>query len=382
LALSPFPLLFGATAFTDPILVVWWLAACYAALRGRWGWAGLLLGLAFASKQQAVLLSPLVLLLGLAASRRQGQNLAANVSRLAVGAGSTIALVFVWDGVRAATGDVLGFWDQSAQSFGGLRLIWSTELLDRISAWLRTSQYVFGTAWLSIAVGVALVSLFGWYLVRGPSEYALLVDVMLVLFIAFYALVHLLVAFPVWDRYLLPLVPAVGFLLAGQLGRVLTLYRGLPRAQDGHRQRRQLVVLAVALVVLLSSGFLAAAGRIPVGGDHGAYDGVEEVVHFLHHLPVGAVLYDRWLSWHYDFYLFDATLFRAGFPSPAWLAADAAAFVDAAPRYLVVPDWVSSVRIRRTLRESGLVLSPELVTHRPDGSRSFVIYRIERYVGG
>jgi hypothetical protein len=374
--------LFGVTAFTDPMLVGWWLAACYAALRDRWGWSGLLLGLAFASKQQAVLLSPLVPLLGLAASRRQGDSIGANMGRLLVGAGSMAVLVFAWDGVRTATGDVLGFWSQSAQSFGGLRLIWSTELLDRISAWLHLSQFVFGAAWVSIVVGVALVSLFGWYLVRRPSASDLLVDLMLLLFIAFYALVHLLVAFPVWDRYLLPLVPAVGFLLAGLLGRVSTLYRGGGNAQDRRARRLPLALVLLAVVVLLPGGILGATGRIPVGGDHGAYDGMEEVVQFLRQLPVGAVLYDRWLSWHYDFYLFDGTLFRAGFPSPAWLAADAAAFMDAAPRYLVVPDWVSSARISRTLRESGLVLSSELVTLRPDGSRSFVVYRIERYVGG
>jgi hypothetical protein len=113
-----------------------------------------------------------------------------------------------------------------------------------------------------------------------------------------------------------------------------------------------------------------------VGGDHGAYDGLGEVVDYLWNLPAGTVLYDRWLSWHYDFYLFDACLYRAGFPSPGWLAADAAALYDGRPRYLVLPDWESSARLERMLGEVGLAMSPALTTHRRDGTVSFVVYEI------
>ena len=115
-----------------------------------------------------------------------------------------------------------------------------------------------------------------------------------------------------------------------------------------------------------------------MGGDHGAYDGLGEVVDFLRALPVGTVLYDRWLSWHYDFYLFDAYLYRAGFLSPGWLAADAAALYDGQPRYLVVPSWESSARLKRALSEVGLDTSPVLTTRRRDGTRSFVVYEIRQ----
>jgi hypothetical protein len=88
------------------------------------------------------------------------------------------------------------------------------------------------------------------------------------------------------------------------------------------------------------------------------------------------VLYDRWLSWHYDFYLYDALLYRAGFPSPEWLAADAAVFLDGRPRYLVLPNWESPVRLQRALAAENLTMSPVLVTHRRDGVTSFVVYEI------
>ena len=68
LTLSPFAILFAPTAFTDPWLALWLVAAAWAALARRPFLAGLLLGLAVASKQQGVLGVPLVFAL-LAVSR-------------------------------------------------------------------------------------------------------------------------------------------------------------------------------------------------------------------------------------------------------------------------------------------------------------------------
>jgi hypothetical protein len=132
----------------------------------------------------------------------------------------------------------------------------------------------------------------------------------------------------------------------------------------------------ILVALLIGSGVLAASGRIPLGGDHGAYDGFQDVVAFLRDLPVGTVLYDRWLSWHYDFYLFDAYLYRAGFPSPTWLASDAAAFYDGQPRYVVLPSWESSARLERALKKVNMSMVPVLNTLRRDGAISFVVYEI------
>jgi hypothetical protein len=60
-ALSPLTISFAPTAFTDPMLVMWVLAACLAAALGRAGLAGMGLGLAVATKQQGLFFVPLVL---------------------------------------------------------------------------------------------------------------------------------------------------------------------------------------------------------------------------------------------------------------------------------------------------------------------------------
>ena len=73
LTLSPFAILFAPTAFTDPWLALWLVAAAWAALARRPFLAGLLLGLAVASKQQGVLGVPLVFALLIAAGEQKAQ---------------------------------------------------------------------------------------------------------------------------------------------------------------------------------------------------------------------------------------------------------------------------------------------------------------------
>lgn len=371
MALTPYPLLFGATAFTDSILIGWWLVACYAAVRGRWGGAGLALGLAFAAKQQAVLLAPLVVGLGLTQYQAKRGGRRAAVARFILALASVTALVWAWDTVRSANGAAKGFWSQGVASYGGLRLIWPAELEPRWHGWARLAGYLFGWPWLGVLLLAGLGALLWRDLAHRRRTRPALADLTLSAFAWCYLFFHWLVAFPVWDRYLLPLVPVAGLLL----GRIAVGER-----QSGTKWRRALrnTQYAILCVLLLGSGLTAVDGQVPVGGDHGAYDGLQAVVNYLRALPVGTVLYDRWLSWHYDFYLFDAHVYRAGFTSPAWLAADAATFYDGRPRYLVVPSWESAARLERTWAEGGMVTSPVLTTHRRDGTTSFVVYEIRR----
>jgi len=373
MALTPYPVLLGATAFTDSILVSWWLAACGAALSGHWGWAGLLLGLAFAAKQQAIVLAPLVVGLGIIRWRQASRSKVITAgSRFALGIAAIVAIVFVWDGIRLARGAGTGFWAQGIDSYGGLRFIWPAELKPRLLEWSRLGGYFFGWSWVGTFFLIGVASLLWRDLARRRRTQAALADLMLCVFALSFLFLHWLLAFPVWDRYLLALAPVIGLLL----GRALSVAWKLSGRRRGSIRALRLPFIALVAALLMATGFVAASGRMPVGGDHGAYDGLEEVMDYLRALPVGTVLYDRWLTWHYDFYLFDAYLYRAGFPSPAWLATDAASFFDGRPRYLVLPDWEPSMRLERALAQVSLTMSPVLTAHRRDGTASFVIYEI------
>ena len=137
-----------------------------------------------------------------------------------------------------------------------------------------------------------------------------------------------------------------------------------------------MVALTVLFVSLVAPSIAAAHSQYPVGGDHGMYDGIDEVAAFLRGQPQGTVVYQHWLGWHYDYHLFGAQLFVAYWPTPGWLARDIQAFGEREPRYIAFPSWESPFRVVAALKDVGYDLKSVLTTTRRDGSPSFTVYRI------
>ncbi len=162
LSLSPFAILFAPTAFTDPWLALWLVAAAWAALARRPFIAGLLLGLAVASKQQGLLGVPLVFAL-LAVGRRQTANgpfgwQMANRSpakhsaiRDLLSAVLGFALIFApvtyWDSLRWVNRP--SFWDRSVTTYGQLALAPLAEWPQRAADWAIQIGYLYGLPVLS-----------------------------------------------------------------------------------------------------------------------------------------------------------------------------------------------------------------------------------------
>jgi 4-amino-4-deoxy-L-arabinose transferase-like glycosyltransferase len=364
-AFSPFAILFSATAFTDPVMVTLGLAACVAAVRGRPGWAGVLAGLACATKQTGLAWLPLVSTIQISKSRNLKSLL------LALGSWSLVlGLTFGWDAVRVTQG-AQSFWRLGVSGYGGLRLIWPHELWARLRGWLGLGRYVFVSPILSGVLLVGLPLLVWRSITRRRYTSASLADLILAFFSLVYFLFHWLWAFPVWDRYLLPLVPILAILLS----RIINLAQ-LQRSPFGATTA---IVIRNSLftILLIFPAWNAAHSRYPVGGDHWAYGGIDEVSAFLCDLPEGAVVYQHWLGWHYVYHLFDAPVYRAYWPTPAWLARDVQAFGAHEPRYVTFPSWESSARAERALADVGYELEPVLTTTRQDGTRSFTVYHIQ-----
>ena len=386
-ALSPFAILFSATAFTDPLMVALGVAACAAAARGRPGWAGVLAGLAVATKQTGVAWVGLAAGVQIADYKSQIANRKSRIANWSsfIGHSSSfivhfllvLVLVFAWDRVRVGQG-AEGFWRVGVTGYGGLRLIWPQELWTRLRSWLELGRYVLVSP---VANGVLLLGLpaLVWRgIARRRFARESLADLLFVSFGLIYALFHWLWAFPVWDRYLLPLVPVLAILLA----RILSLLASaIYRVTSAARHWSLVIVHWSLFILLLCPAFNAAHSRYPVGGDHGAYDGIDEVAAFLRDLPEGAVVYQHWLGWHYDYYLFDAPVYLAYWPTPAWLAQDVRAFGGAEPRYVTFPAWESPGRVARALGGVGYGLEAVLTTTRRDGARSFTVYRIVPVAG-
>jgi hypothetical protein len=391
-ALSPFAILFSATAFTDPPMVTLGLAACVAAVRARPGWAGLLAGLACATKQTGLAWLPLVILFQISNLKSQAPLRITHHARLSDEQASRIThlstlclsltsfvilLVFAWDGVRVGQGGE-SFWRMGVTGYGGLRLIWPQELWTRLRGWLGLMRYFFVSPVVNSVLVVGLPVLV-WNGAQIPNfgryTSGSFADLLLIFFSLVYFLFHWLWAFPVWDRYLLPLVPVLSVLLA----RILVLFASCFKSKIGH------LSLFIVHCSLFSSLFIclawpawsAAHSRYPVGGDHGAYDGIDEVTAFLRHLPEGTVVYQHWLGWHYAYHLFDAPVYLAYWPTPAWLARDVQAFGAREPRYITFSSWESSARVERALSGVGYRLAPMLTTTRRDGASSFTVYHIQ-----
>jgi 4-amino-4-deoxy-L-arabinose transferase-like glycosyltransferase len=215
-ALSPFAILFSTTAFTDPPMVALGLGACVAAARNRPGWAGLLAGLSFATKQTGLAWLPLTVLLLVSNLQSPISKLSVNLIYLLVALAAVVGMTFVWDTLRVAQG-AEGFWSLGVTGYGGLRFIWPQEVGTRLRGWLELARYLFVSPVVNGALLIGLPALVCQALRHRNRE--ALIDLLLVSFLLAYSFLHWLWAFPIWDRYLLPLVPILAILL----GRIVSL---------------------------------------------------------------------------------------------------------------------------------------------------------------
>lgn len=385
-ALSPFAILFSATAFTDPPMVALGLGACLAAARNRPGWAGLLAGLSLATKQTGLAWLPLTSLFlasnlqsfDSAQDKPQISNLCKSLGRLVVAFAAVVGVTFIWDVARVTQG-AEGFWGLGVTGYGGLRFIWPQELGTRLSGWADLARYLFVSPIVNGILLLGLPVLIWRALYRRPRTYKAAIDLFLVSFLLVYLFLHWLWAFPIWDRYLLPLLPVLAILLgriAGLISRyVCHVVRPFVPAPVRH-SLFAICHLLFAVFLAFPAWNAAVHSTYPVGGDHGAYDGIDQIAAFLSSQPEGTVVYQHWLGWEYDYYLFDGPISLAYWPTPGWLAQDVRAFGARDPRYITFPAWESSARAEQALAEVGYGLSPVLTTTRRDGILSFTVYQI------
>jgi 4-amino-4-deoxy-L-arabinose transferase-like glycosyltransferase len=371
LAASAFAIQFSPTAFTDPWLVLFLLLAAWAAVAGRAVWAGIAVGLAVASKQQGLLVAPLALAL-LAwrdAQMAGGFKAGRFVRRGFIPGAAGFLLIFLpvtyWDSLRWAKRP--SFWDRSLATYGGLHLAAPGAWPSRAAAWTQQLGYLFG----SPVITAALLALAALSVTGGASNMTLLTQgrkarhafrdkglaslrqdinpltALLVAYVVGFFVLHIVFTFQPWDRYLLPMAPLTALLAA----RTLTGIRG--------GQGR--VVYLVLAGALAWGATLGAAGRLPVGSDHGAYAGARALAAELRALPDESLVYYRSWGWHYGYYLFDAPQERRWW-STAWKLADDAATTARTPKkqpqWVVLPptDLSAAEEIRTALRTRGLAL--------------------------
>ena len=369
LALSPLAISFAPTAFLDPLHTTFVLWAMLGAARGRWAWTGVAIGLALATKQTTLAFAPLIVWLLVsnpANSFHKSERSFGSAVRRAVflvgPIGLSAVVITAWDASRDAP---ISFWAQGLRDNVPGTLASAQEWLPRLGELFRLMYYITASWPLNLLLGAGLFGLIVWRPDERNSP-ARRRDVALSAFIFAYLAAYWLGGFNLWDRYFLVLTPFICLLLARALmwlARRVTL--------------KPLIVAGAVLVAGMAAPAVIAAGSgYPVGGDHGAYDGIDQVADYLRPIPQGAVLYDHWLSWEMRYYLDDAPIYLVWMPDPTTLTTDLLAFGHTSPRYFVWPSWEIDPSMRLAAEAAGFAFESEFSTRRRDGTESFVVYRL------
>jgi hypothetical protein len=357
LALSPLAILFSPTAFMDPPMLCWLLAASCAALRGAFGWSGLFFGLSLATKQDAVVFSPLLLCLLLRPNHLVSGSCerAAYLSKFGVACVLPLLLVACWSFARPQT----DFLSASLTNYGGLNFAPPNAFAERLLAWMPYLSILTSPFALIGAVGT-LLWLIGRY--RNSADLALAAC-----FVAWLAL-HTLLIFPTWDRYMLPLAPLAALLV----GRAAMYWL------DSVKQAPLRVVAGLGVILLLAVPARAAlANEIHAGRDFNLHAGVDQLGEWFWATDTTAtIMYVHDLSWEMGYYTFGRELDRRWMPAPADLADDAAR-MPLAQRLVVLAEWepfraeLSDALARRNLKATVVY-----VARRADTSAAAYIFRI------
>ncbi|MBI3359933.1 MAG: hypothetical protein HY023_02355, partial [Chloroflexi bacterium] len=303
--------------------------------------------------------------------------------------------ISVWDFFRHAS---VGFWAQGYTDNVPGRFIRAAEVWPRLEELGRLLSYFTASPIINALVLIGLPLLLINDVLRRPRRFDSLTDLGLTAFALAYLGAYWLLAFNLWDRYFLAILPLACLLLARAACHVSSVvfhvsrithhvsrraFPCTPAPRHPVTRRSPLIAflpLFIAhcslLVLLLPPALTAAHSGFPLGGDHEAYDGINEAARYLRTLPKGAVLYDHWLSWEWRYYLDEAAVYIVWMPDPQTLEADLRAFGRASPRYFVSPSWESDAEMQRAAAAAGFAFQPVLATHRRDGSVSFVVYRL------
>jgi len=320
------------------------------------------------------LIVAVLLLFGTDVGRPPSDRWWPSLRRFLIGFGLVIAVGLAWDATRHQRP---GFLFYGAGGYGGLSLARPASWASRLSGWLTWLSLFTASAWLNVLAVSGIAGLLLRSIRRG-SDPRILADRLLAGFIILYLLTQWVFTFHVWDRYLLGLVPLAALLLSRAF---IWPPEALASRWGDRRDPRRTVAYSAAVTLFLVLAMMpqavrASRGGYPLGGDHGAYQGIDQMATYLRqNVPADSIIFHYRLRRHFAYYLFSAPFDFRWYSTPDSLATQATQ-APGRPRFVVIPDWHDPQPVAGALTADGLRWQIAHQAHRRDGTISFTLYRI------
>jgi hypothetical protein len=342
LCLIASPLFIGlsASAFTDSLMLMWVMGSWLAIERRQSFLSGFLLMVGFATKPQAIFFLPLLVMRGLWGHPPK------NWLRFGIGMIIPLVSLLVWDASRGTT-SVFALGQYNYPTMG---LIYDADNWgSRLSVWLGYLFFGMNPFLLMLTFIIIILQLISTYyphieaLASSPIESQTYMPSLRDfigrrdaiyrvrtwawgIVILFYSLLHIVLGIPLYDRYVLLIIPVIIFVM-----------------------RRYLTLLAVVGTMIFSPLFAGISGR-----DFYLPDGEGLIIMLadeINALPFGAIVYDHWRGWELGYYLGAwSDKRRVYYPDPITQAEDSLNNPEIWTRYLVAPNgtdyeiWLSAMR--------------------------------------
>lgn len=354
-ALAPFAVAFSATAFTDNLMLLSMSLTLLYAAHGRWIAAGAWLAAGFASKPQAILYLPLLLLIAWAYDRLSWRGLLRLALAFAIGVG----LLLLWDVLRDKPTSI---WALAAPRTNPGRLLRGNEVLPHFAEYAGYAGWMLGAPPITALMGLLTLAALVYRNMIERQLLSTVIDLLLVTYALGYGFFHWLVAFPVYDRYLLPLLPIIVLLAARALS--------LPLCWRFARRLNTLLIVGICSTALMAA-WSVGDGAVPIGGDQSANLGIDTLTEHLNAKPFGTIYYHYWLGFELEYYMgYWTDKRRVYYPAPDSLVEDALRNPDPLPRYFIAPASVSVEPFLASLRRAGFSVTQD---YRADG---FIVYQL------
>lgn len=343
-ALSPFRIVFAATVFTDLPMLLFGTIALWMAVKNKPRWSGFWFIVSVSAKPQIVFYLPLIL--GILIIQSYQMDTIHRVSTkmlyfflpIIIG----IGILWGWDSLRIEKG-AESFYLLGQSRYTATMLTSLQDYPARFWIWWETVQYLFGHGLITVLIiGMTMFrSIINLRINRPSPIIAIFWGWLVAFFIA-----HIMLTLNLFDRNQIVLLPVVVILASVVIKNIF------------HRGGFQTFPHIFISIVILFFSIQASLWQIPIGGDDGQHDGIDELADYLNSKPVATVIYDTWLDWELDYYMGQWTDKRRVFyPTPDLLVDGALSLDEEGTRYLVAPSTIDVSEWLSALENTGFTIA-------------------------